>query len=105
MNVSCAPAVSAVPWMFIIQVALLVLHFGHIATLPWWLLWLPFIIFVIEVFLVIIIGVAILAYAGGESLSNINGVGIVCAVVAMVAAIYFLIIAFGYIANWLMTLV
>jgi hypothetical protein len=97
--------VSATPWLLIMQAILLVIHFGHFATLPWWLVWLPLLIGVLELFLVVVIIVAVLAYAAGDNLSNNGVVGAICATVGMVISIYLLIYAWGWVTGFLMTLV
>jgi hypothetical protein len=97
--------IASTPWLFILQVALLVIHFGHIATLPWWLLWLPVLIWVLELFLVAVIIVAFLAYATGESLSNNGVVRVICATVGLVILIYLLMYVWGWVTGFLITLV
>ncbi len=97
--------VSSTPWLAIIQFALLVIHYGHIATLPWWLVWLPVLIFVLEIFLVVIVLGAILVYAVAESIFDNGVIDAVCVSGGVVIIIYALMWVWGFVTAFFSGLV
>lgn len=53
----------AVVLLFVVQVALLVVHYGFGIMLPWWLLWLPVLVIIGIVVIWVLFVIAILLLA------------------------------------------
>ena len=99
MDKSVKMVSNTTPWAFIIQVILLIIHYGHFATLPWWLVWLPILVSMAVVLIGIVIGAFVVAF----SFSNKKTLGTVLASGVAVAVAYLCWLIWGLVTRFLMS--